>query len=399
MSSSAWRASPDPGWQQDPQDQPPERPVESTTRLPEVTEQTAAYPVGAVPTDPTPPARTYADDPYAAAADGPVQADAHGAPGPAAPPAPPGPPPPAYSHRGPDSGASRAAPGPSGSAATRLKPTSSMGRLRTRAGRNLPAAIGVGAGLGALILAAVLVYKPLFVALVAVAVAVSVWELAQALTEHDIVLPIVPVVAGGVAMEIAAYLGGGEALAVALALTALAVMVWRMLGGPQNYLRDMTAGVFAALYQPFLAGFAVLLLIPADGAARVLLFFILTICSDTGGFVAGVLYGKHPMAPGISPKKSWEGLAGSVLAASLAGALGVVFMLNGAWWQGVLVGLGAVLSATLGDLVESMIKRDLRIKDMGRLLPGHGGLMDRMDSLLTTAPMVWLLLTLLVAVR
>jgi phosphatidate cytidylyltransferase len=268
-----------------------------------------------------------------------------------------------------------------------------------RAGRDVPVAIAVGLGLGLLILGSVLIYRPLFVALVAVAVLVSLWELAQALTVNGIVVPVLPVGAGGVAMVIAAYAGGGDALAVALALTAVAVMVWRMLEGPQNYLRDMTAGVLAALYLPFLASFAVLMLTPSDGAARVLLFFILVICSDTGGFVAGVRYGRHPMAPAISPKKSWEGLTGSVLAASLAGGLGVTLMLHGAWWQGVLVGLGTVVSATLGDLVESMIKRDLGIKDMGRLLPGHGGLMDRMDSLLFAAPMVWLLLTVLVAVR
>jgi phosphatidate cytidylyltransferase len=177
----------------------------------------------------------------------------------------------------------------------------------------------------------------------------------------------------------------------------LGVMMWRLSDGPDDYLRDMTAGVFAALYVPFLAGFAILMLLPDDGHRRLTVFFLVTVCSDIGGYAAGVAFGRHPMAPAISPKKTWEGFAGSALVCMIGGALSVQLLLGGEWWQGLVVGAAVVLTATLGDLAESVIKRDLGIKDMGSLLPGHGGLMDRLDSLLPTAPIVWLLLSVFVA--
>jgi phosphatidate cytidylyltransferase len=133
-----------------------------------------------------------------------------------------------------------------------------------------------------------------------------------------------------------------------------------------------------------------------DGPERVVTFFLVVVASDVGGYIAGILFGKHPMAPTISPKKTWEGFAGSTLACIGAGIGSVVWLLEGHWWVGAIVGVVAVLTATVGDLAESMIKRDLGIKDMSNLLPGHGGVMDRLDSLLATAPAVWLLLHLLV---
>jgi phosphatidate cytidylyltransferase len=137
---------------------------------------------------------------------------------------------------------------------------------------------------------------------------------------------------------------------------------------------------------------------PDDGAARVATFLLVAVASDVGGYGVGVVAGRHPLAPTISPKKSWEGVAGSVLACVLVGVASVVLLLDGPWWAGALLGLLTAVSATLGDLGESMIKRDLGIKDMGSLLPGHGGLMDRLDSLLPTAPLAWLVLTALVPV-
>ena len=104
--------------------------------------------------------------------------------------------------------------------------------------------------------------------------------------------------------------------------------------------------------------------------------------------------GAHKLAPVISPKKTWEGLAGSVLACVVAGAILLPALLHGHWWQGIIIGVAAVAAAVLGDLAESMIKRDLDIKDMGSLLPGHGGILDRIDSLIICAPVVWLLLAL-----
>ncbi|WP_435608790.1 phosphatidate cytidylyltransferase [Streptomyces sp. C10-9-1] len=269
---------------------------------------------------------------------------------------------------------------------------------KKKAGRDLRAAIGVGVGLGAVIVASLFVVKALFVGVIAVAVVVGLWELTTRLQERkQIKAPLVPLAVGGAAMVVAGYLRGAEGAWVAMALTALAVLVWRMADTPEGYLKDVTAGVFAAFYVPFLATFVALMLAADDGPQRVLTFLVLTIVSDTGAYAVGWRFGRHKLAPRISPGKTREGLFGAVSFAMVAGALCMQFLVDGgSWWQGLLLGLAVAVSATLGDLGESMIKRDLGIKDMGTLLPGHGGIMDRLDSLLPTAPVVWLLLVLFV---
>ncbi|UNO39695.1 phosphatidate cytidylyltransferase [Streptomyces sp. MST-110588] len=284
------------------------------------------------------------------------------------------------------------APGPDGSQRTDRPQKKS-------AGRNLRAAIGVGVGLGAVILASLFVYKPVFLGVIAVAVVVGLWELTSRLSERKgISVPLVPLAVGGTAMVVAGYVRGAEGAWVAMALTALAALVWRMTESPENYLRDVTAGVFAAFYVPFLATFVALMLAAKDdGPQRVLTFLLLTVVSDTGAYAIGWRFGKHKLAPRISPGKTREGLFGAVLFAMAAGAVSMELLIKGgAWWQGLLLGLAVAASATLGDLGESMIKRDLGIKDMGTLLPGHGGIMDRLDSLLPTAPVVWLLYVIFV---
>ncbi|MFJ6659440.1 phosphatidate cytidylyltransferase [Streptomyces sp. NPDC091377] len=266
------------------------------------------------------------------------------------------------------------------------------------AGRDLSAAIGVGVGLGAVIVASLFFVKVVFVGVIVVAVVVGLWELTRRLEERKgIKAPLVPLAVGGAAMVVAGYARGPEGAWVAMALTALAVLVWRMTEPPEGYLKDVTAGVFAAFYVPFLATFVALLLTADDGAQRVLTFLLLTVVSDTGAYAIGWRFGKHKLAPRISPGKTREGLFGAVAFAMVAGALCMEFLIDGGtWWQGLLLGLAVAASATLGDLGESMIKRDLGIKDMGTLLPGHGGIMDRLDSLLPTAPVVWLLMVLFV---
>ncbi|MFG2605032.1 phosphatidate cytidylyltransferase [Streptomyces sp. NPDC048514] len=266
------------------------------------------------------------------------------------------------------------------------------------AGRDLSAAIGVGVGLGVVIIASLFVVKAVFVGVIAVAVVVGLWELTSRLQERKgIKAPLVPLAVGGAAMVVAGYVRGPEGAWVAMALTALAVLVWRMTEPPEGYLKDVTAGVFAAFYVPFLATFVALMLTADDGPWRVLTFLLLTVVSDTGAYAVGWRFGKHKLAPRISPGKTREGLLGAVLFAMVAGALCMRFLIDdGAWWQGLLLGLAVAASATLGDLGESMIKRDLGIKDMGTLLPGHGGIMDRLDSLLPTAPVVWLLMVIFV---
>ncbi|MDK1475118.1 phosphatidate cytidylyltransferase [Streptomyces sp. 549] len=269
---------------------------------------------------------------------------------------------------------------------------------KKRAGRDLRAAIGVGVGLGAVIVASLFLVKEVFLAVVAAAVVIGLWELTTRLSQcKGIRAPLVPLAVGGVAMIVAGYVRGAEGAWVAMALTALAVLVWRMTEPPDNYLRDVTAGIFAAFYVPFLATFVALMLAADDGPWRVMTFLVLTVVSDTGAYAVGWRFGKRKLAPRISPGKTREGLAGAVAFAMVAGALCTHFLIDGGtWWQGLLLGLAVAVSATLGDLGESMIKRDLGIKDMGTMLPGHGGIMDRLDSLLPTAPVVWLLLVVFV---
>lgn len=265
-----------------------------------------------------------------------------------------------------------------------------------RAGRDLPAAIVSGVVLGVAIIASLYFYRPSFMAIVVAAVLVAVWELKNAFAHRGIQLTYEALLLGGVVMVLAAWFGGAAALVTATAVTAFASLLWRLRGGVDGFVRDATASVFTAFYVPFLGGFVVLLLAESRGALAIVTFVLVTVASDIGGYAVGVLFGKHPMAPVISPKKSWEGFAGSTVSCVVAGWLTVTYLLDGSWWVGVLLGLIAVVMATLGDLCESVVKRDLGIKDMSSIIPGHGGLMDRLDSLLATAAPTWLLLHYLV---
>jgi phosphatidate cytidylyltransferase len=262
----------------------------------------------------------------------------------------------------------------------------------SRAGRDLRAAIAVGVGLAVLILAGLLVRKEAFLLVVAAAVGLGVWELRKALAQASIQVPLVPSLVGSVTMLLAAYLRGGQGLMVTFGLTCIGILLWRVADGVADAMRDIAGGMLVALYPSLLAGFAALLLAAPDGARRVILFVLVTVLSDIGGYAAGVLFGKHPMAPSVSPKKSWEGFAGSVLACVAGASAGIPLLLGGPWWAGVVLGVAVAVAATVGDLTESTIKRDLGIKDMSNILPGHGGVMDRLDSLLLTAPLVWALL-------
>jgi phosphatidate cytidylyltransferase len=266
----------------------------------------------------------------------------------------------------------------------------------SRAGRDLPAAIGVGVGMVALAAASLIFLKQSFVVIVIAAMALGIDELRKALATVGIAMPAVPVQLGAVAMLLSAYLVGSDAMVVAVALTVLVTALWRLRGGAPGYVRDVTSGVFTVIYVPFLACFVLLMLRADDGHWQVATFILVTIASDIGGYASGAVLGRHPMAPTISPKKSWEGFAGSAVTCAVVGWLTVVYLLGGAWWAGVLLGAITVVTATLGDLTESVIKRDLGVKDMSRLLPGHGGLMDRLDSLLATVPFAWMVMYFIV---
>jgi phosphatidate cytidylyltransferase len=265
-----------------------------------------------------------------------------------------------------------------------------------RAGRNLPLAIASGVGLIAAVVLTLAFWKMAFIFLVAAAVVLALWEMHQALRTRGIDIPQEPLMLGGVVMLLVAYLFGAPALVTATAVTALATMLWLLRRGVDGYVQNASASVFTLVYIPFLASFVALLLSEDEGVKAVLAFIAVTIASDIGGYAAGVLFGKHPMAPVISPKKSWEGFAGSTLACILVGYLVVAQLLDGDWWVGLVLGLITVVMATLGDLCESVMKRDLGIKDMSQVIPGHGGIMDRLDSLLATVAPAWLLLHYLV---
>jgi phosphatidate cytidylyltransferase len=265
-----------------------------------------------------------------------------------------------------------------------------------RAGRNLPVAIASGVVLGVAIIVSLVFWKTAFMLIVAAAVVVAIWELHQGFKARDIDIPQEPLMLGGVVMVLLAYFVGPDSLVTATAVTALVTMLWLLRRGVPGYVQNSTASVFTLVYVPFLGSFVALLLGEDEGVKGVITFIAVTAASDIGGYAAGVLFGKHPMAPVISPKKSWEGFAGSAVSCVVAGYLLVVYLLDGDWWVGVVLGLIAVVMATLGDLCESVMKRDLGIKDMSQVIPGHGGLMDRLDSLLATIAPIWLLLHYLV---
>ncbi len=266
----------------------------------------------------------------------------------------------------------------------------------SKAGRNLPAAITVGVVLVALIAASLFFWKPAFAVVVTLAVAVAMWELVGALEAGHIHVPYLPTMLAGLLLVPAAYLGGEEGLSTGFALGCLGVLLWRAVEGPHGALRDVAGGVFVLAYVPLLAGLSALMLAEDDGPQRILVFVLVTISSDIGGYAVGVLFGRHPMAPSLSPKKSWEGFAGSVLSCVLVGVATVMVLLDGPWWAGAVLGVAVACFATIGDLAESTLKRDVGIKDMSSVLPGHGGVMDRLDSLLMTVPVTWALLTLFV---
>jgi phosphatidate cytidylyltransferase len=270
----------------------------------------------------------------------------------------------------------------------------------SRAGRNLPAAIAVGALLGAMAIGILLFVPKWWLPVLAVAMPIATHEVVRRLREAGYALPLIPLLIGGQAMIWLTWPYGPAGLAGAYAGTIVVCMVWRLVGQglseqPVNYLRDISATVLLATWVPFFASFTALLIFQDHGGIRTFTVIVTVVFADIGGYIAGVLFGKHLMAPAISPKKSWEGLGGSLLFGITASVLTVAFLLDKPAWVGVPLGLMLVITGVLGDLVESQVKRDLGIKDMGTLLPGHGGLMDRIDAMLPSAVAGWIVLTLL----
>lgn len=278
-----------------------------------------------------------------------------------------------------------------------------------RLGRDLRAAIITGVLLGGSIVASLIFFRFGFILIVAALLIMATVELSHNFKGRGITVATVPISIGAGLAIIVPYLaeyiptvngveglGRNAILLGILGVTAVVALAWRMPRGSEGYLADVSASLFLVAYVPLLGSFVSLLLAGDQGVARVVTFVLVVVMSDTGGYVLGVLFGRHPMAPVISPKKSWEGFAGSILFATVAACLMAHFGLNSPWWIGLILGPLLVVVGTVGDLVESLIKRDLGIKDMSSFLPGHGGVMDRLDSLLLAAPVAWLIMYLLI---
>ncbi len=273
-------------------------------------------------------------------------------------------------------------------------------RPKNSAGRNLPVAIGVGVGLGALVIFAMWAGQLAWYIVVAVAVAGAMWEVLTRLREHSFHLPRTLMILGGQAMVWSSWPLETKGLIAVYVIAVLALMFGRLFHNgrhrpPINYLRDMSVGIFVLTWIPMFGTFAAMLSATSQGASTILVFMLCVVASDTGGYVTGVMFGSHPMAPAVSPKKSWEGFAGSVVFGMITGALSIHFLLEREAWVGAIMGLGLVVCASLGDLVESQFKRELGIKDMSNILPGHGGLMDRLDGMLPAAMVTWVAISFL----
>lgn len=287
------------------------------------------------------------------------------------------------------------APEPTTEQSTTEQPASTEVDKKQVGGRNLPMAIAIGAGLVVVALGALLISPWTFAALLAIVVCAAIWELTNAFASAGVRVARSPLYLGGILSPFVCYQWGLQAQVIVFGAIVVAILLWRIRRGVEGYVKDVSASVFIAGYLPFMVGFVMLTLNSDHGIERVITFVALTIASDIGGFFAGVTFGKHPIAPKISPKKSWEGLAGSFLLQGIVGALLFVYLLDGTWWQGVLTGLVMTVSATAGDFAESAIKRDLGVKDMSNLIPEHGGIMDRLDSLIPNAFVSWAMFTLL----
>lgn len=271
---------------------------------------------------------------------------------------------------------------------------------KNSAGRNLPVAIGVGIGLGALVIFAMWAGQLTWYIVVAAAVAVAMWEVLTRLREHSYHLPRTLMILGGQAMVWSSWPLETKGLMAVYVISVLALMFGRLFHNgrhrpPINYLRDMSVSVFVLTWIPMFGSFAAMLSATSQGAATILVFMLCVVASDTGGYITGVMFGSHPMAPAVSPKKSWEGFAGSIVFGMVTGALSIHFLLEREAWVGAIMGLGLVVCASLGDLVESQFKRELGIKDMSNILPGHGGLMDRLDGMLPAAMVTWVAISFL----
>jgi len=272
-------------------------------------------------------------------------------------------------------------------------------KINARTGRPLLRAIGVGLVLGGSLLVSLLIIKELYMVFAGALVAFVAYELASALRSAGRDVPRIPTIVAAVAVVPATFYWLDEGHWWVTLGGIVVISIWRLVelalpsgrASAKNVLLDIGAAAFIMVYVGFMAGFTVLLTAQDGGQWWTLAFLIVVVAVDTGAYASGLAFGKHLMAPTISPKKTWEGFAGSVAAALIAGILLAIFMLQQPWWVGVILALAMVLTATSGDLAESLIKRDLGIKDISSFLPGHGGFLDRLDSALLSGAVAYAL--------
>ncbi|MBF4462178.1 phosphatidate cytidylyltransferase [Rathayibacter sp. VKM Ac-2878] len=283
--------------------------------------------------------------------------------------------------------------------ATRAQLEATNERLTARSGRNLVSATAIGLVGGGAMVVSLLVVKELFMVLAGVLVLFAALELSNALRHAGRDIPRIPTGVVAVVAVPAAYYGGIAGAWFAVLGGSALVGLWRLgeqlfrqtTSSRRDLVLDLELGAFVQSYVTFLGAFAIRLVAEPGGQLWTLSFLVLVIVVDTGAYASGLTWGRHPMAPRISPKKTWEGFAGAGAAGIVAGILLAVLLLGQPWWVGAVFGAVILLTATLGDLAESLIKRDIGIKDMSSWLPGHGGVLDRLDSILPSAAAAYVL--------
>jgi len=270
--------------------------------------------------------------------------------------------------------------------------------LKRRSGRNLPVATAIGLGILALVLVANWWHGLAFAAVMYGFVIAAYPEWRAALMRSGRFLALTPIIAGTVGMGVATWFAGREGLVVALLVACAGTVAWRLVEDwHEDALHDSLASVLTLVWIPFLMSFMLLIRETEDGWVRVLIVVLAVAGSDTGALFTGMKFGRNKMAPHISPQKTWEGAVGGAILGVSAATIAAYFLLQGAWQVGLLVGAVAVVGAVFGDLVESVLKRDMNIKDMGGAIPGHGGVLDRIDSLLVAAPLAYVAFGILVS--
>lgn len=262
--------------------------------------------------------------------------------------------------------------------------------INKRAGRRLLPSVLVSVSIIVLVWFALAYHRELFAILVGIAVIFGIREITRAFDDANTYISLPALIVATIILTFATWQGSLAGLAIATAFCLPNLLVFLLWKGPSGFVKSATSTTLVLIYLPFLAGFIILLARPFDGFDRVMTFVVLIACNDTFGYLVGVLAGRHTLMPKISPKKTWEGLAGSIFFTVIGGALSFHFLMHEHWWIGAIVGLIVVFTATSGDLIESALKRDLSLKDMGTMLPGHGGVLDRIDSALLSGPAVWL---------